>query len=44
MLKFVLFAFILENVKICSHNCTVEALCFQLLCIFDNAISADQIC
>ena len=44
MLKFLLFAYILGNFEICSHKCTIKALGFPLLCIFDNAIPADQIC
>ena len=43
MLKFLPFAFILQNFESCSHNCIVEALCVLLQCIFDNAIPADQI-
>ena len=38
MLMFLRFVFMLGNFEICSHNCMVEALC-----IFDNAIPADQI-
>ena len=44
MVMFLLFAFILGNFEVCSQNYTVKALSFLLLCIFDNAIPADQMC